>query len=79
MKDIYSNFDHEFEIGAIEYARANPGIEMAHTAYNFFNRITFEDDKFKAKVMRFGNLVAEFENEDIIELIEKVNDTFGYD
>lgn len=79
MNTLYSNFDHKLNKESADWLINNPGKELEHTAWNFCSYVRYENNKFKATVMRHHNVVAEIEDDDLIKLISETNNKFGAD
>lgn len=81
MDDAYSNFDHVYEYGfkdTEKMIRENSDHYFSHSAWDFYGKIWFENGKFHEIVMRYHNVVDEIENEKLDDLIEEVNEKWGY-
>ena len=74
----YSNFDHEMPQGANEALRSGE-FYIEHSAYGHWGTIWFQNGKFHEMVNRYTVHVATISADSIEEVIEDVNDRFGYD
>jgi len=78
-ESVYSNFDHELNQTIVAKLQENPNkIYAQHAAWDFCGYIWFDGTLFHERVLRYHQLVAEEKDADIGNLIEKINDRWGY-
>ena len=78
LKEHVSNFDHEIPAGLSDELKNNY-VFAEHCGWNFFGKIWFADGEFHEQVMRYCSHVATLSAPTLKELVEKVNDEYGYD
>jgi hypothetical protein len=79
MESVYSNFNHELNEVVKQQAMDNPGLEVDHPAWNFHGTIKYKDGKWHEIVRVHHSIQATWSDENLEELIERVNQTFGWD
>ena len=82
MDCCYSNFDHSFENGlepTTKMIQENPNNHFHHAGWNFSGNIWFEDGFFYEEVWVYRIHQQTLKNEVLSNLIEEVNDQYGYD
>ena len=79
MESIYSNFDHEFEDGAENWCKANPGQMLQHSAWDFCGKIYWDKDtkEFVEEIWIVRSHENTLRHKDIKQLILAVNDQYG--
>ena len=75
---VYSNFDHSFECDE-EYVKSHSNLFFQHSAWNFCGYIWYEDEKFHEEVWVHNIHRETIEDENLEDLIEHVNDEYGYE
>lgn len=75
-----SNFDHLVDDGFAEILKKNEGKMWGnHTAWNFCGDVWYENGKFHEQVNVYHVLKGEYEAETLEELMEVVNNIYGWD
>lgn len=71
-----SNFDHSVPDEAERVLRGGKAIE--HPAWDHWGLIWFSGGQFHERVMRYNAHVATISADSLADLLEEVNDRFGY-
>lgn len=77
--NIYSNFDHRFDTEIINKLKGSPGISAFHAAMEFIGYIWWTGEMWREQVWRYQIPVAEYEAENLRDLIDYVNENYGDD
>ena len=73
-----SNFDHEIDEG-FEEALVEKETFGRHAAWDFNGLVYHKDDQFHEDVWRYHSFIKTISAPSLSELMEKVNDQYGWD
>ncbi len=73
-----SNLDHEIDPGFAEALKKNQVFGI-HSAWNFCGDVWWNGEQFVENVWRFHSIVDTIKADTLQELMEFVNDGYGYD
>lgn len=75
----YSNFDHTFNLSEEEIK--DSACYHQHAAWNFCGYVWFDKEKnlFIEEVWRYKTIIKTYEDESLSDLIETVNEKWGYE
>lgn len=77
VDSIYSNYDHILDVDILNLLKSRPKLLARHAAYNFYGYIWFDKGVFHEQIHRHHTILAEYSNENIVDLISLVNTEFG--
>lgn len=75
-----SNFDHEIDEGMQKHLMSNEGLEYCnHCAMDFCGYVYYQDGVFIEDVFRYGAHIDTITANSLDDLMEKVNNEYGWD
>jgi hypothetical protein len=75
--ETYSNLEQKMPTGAEEILK-NGNVYIAHTAWDHWGKMYYENGKFKEDVWRQNEPMGTIEGDALEEVFEKVNDQYGW-
>ena len=79
LEHTISNFDGGKVADGIEERLRAGGCYAEHPAWDHWGAIWFADGQFHERVMQYRAHVATVSNDNLTELVRKVNDTYGWE
>jgi hypothetical protein len=72
-----SNFDHSIDEGMAEKLKSGK-YYSEHCGWDFWGAVWYEDGMFHEEVRQYGSTAGVMSAETLKELMEKVNDEYGW-
>lgn len=74
---VYSNFDHALDATVVKELEANPDLYAQHSGWNFCGSVWCRDGVWFEEVWHYGTVVATYEGDSPLVVINETNNNHG--